>query len=175
MSLFFTTRRLSRLKSWTLFLSLSSKFPAPLLYNPFPQVTRQSSDKILDALVQNRPPAISLLQKNLLRSHLFSSRLFFDCSSPELASILTPSLTSLGNLAWLRNQFSRFSASLSSTDAAVLPQPLMSGKRTACTVHRLSLQKLSGSQAAVPLTVRGVARERRRHTRSQHGAVSQVG
>ena len=68
-----------------------------------------------------------------------------------------------------------FAVAMSSADAAMPPQALMSGKRVDGTVHRRLLQKLSGSLAAVPLTVRGGVKERRRHTDSQHGAVRQDG
>ena len=68
-----------------------------------------------------------------------------------------------------------FAAAMSSADAAMPPQPLMSGKRVDGTVHRRLLQKLSGSLAAVPLTVRGGEKERRRHSESQHEAVRQDG
>ena len=70
---------------------------------------------------------------------------------------------------------SPFAAAMSNTDVALLPQPLMSGKRVDVAIHRRLLQKLSGSRAAVPLTVRGGVRRRQRHTKSQHKAVRQDG
>ena len=66
-------------------------------------------------------------------------------------------------------------AAMSNPKAAMLPQPLMSGIRVDGTVHRRSLQKLSGSLAAVPLTARGGEKERRSHTESQHEAVRRTG
>ena len=68
-----------------------------------------------------------------------------------------------------------FAAAMSNKDVAMLPRPLMSGKRVDGAVHRRWLQKLSGSLAAVPLTVRGGEKERRRHSESQHEAVRQDG
>ena len=66
-------------------------------------------------------------------------------------------------------------AAMSNTDVAMPPRPLMSGKRVDVAVYRRWLQKLSGSLAAVPLTVRGGEKERRRHSESQHEAVRQDG
>ena len=57
----------------------------------------------------------------------------------------------------------------------MLPQPPVSGNRVDVAVHRCSLQKPSGSLAAVPLTARGGEREEWRHTESQHEAVRQDG
>ena len=152
---------------------LSSKFPAPLLYDPFPTVTNK---ELLGRLLP-KPSASDLLNPEKFAA---SSVVFFSFVLQMLVTrtCFRPHVLShkLGRPRLAPKPVVKiFAAAMSSTDAAMLPQPLMSGKRTACTVHRRLLQKLSGSLAAVPLTVRGVVKERRRLTDSQHGAVCQDG
>ena len=152
---------------------LSSKFSAPLTVNPVPH--KLPTKNCLDSFVQNFRQRIltpenfdalslvyssfvlqMLVNKTRFRPHVLSHTLWRPRLAPKPVVIT-------------------FAAAMSNTDVAMPPQPLLSGIRVDGAVHRRLLQKHSGSLAAVPLTVRGGVRRRRRHTESQHEAVRQDG
>ena len=155
-----TARRLSCLRLGLLVF----KILCALTLNPVPHSYQQNC---LDVFLHNLPPAIST-PENCCVSHFFSLVRSSNTRNPG-----SPSSSRSLSQAWETSVGSETTCEVLAAAAVELLSCSASSTTEVwdcvarTTIQTFTAKYLSGSLAAVPLTVRGVARERQRHTETQ--------